>query len=464
MEQKRIDLMEKAPVKSAILKLAIPTMLAMVVQLIYNLTDTFFIGQTGDTNLVAAISVASPIFMAIQAIGNIFANGSSSYISRKLGEKDYTEAKHANSVAMYTALGIGAVITALLLIFRTQLTSIIGTSVDTFEPTLEYLTIISAFSILSILQVGMSGLVRSEGATNTAMMGMVIGVGLNIILDPIFILVLDMGIAGAAWATVTGYCVGTLFYILYFVSKKTLLSISPKDFKPSKIIYAETFKIGLPSAMSTAIMSCSFVLVNILAKGYGDHVVAGNGIQLRLTSMVVMLAIGLSMGYQPFAGFNYGAKLYDRLKQGFKVTLLYGTILSVIFTILFILFGEQLISMFIKDSNNNVAATVAAGTKILQAFIWCTPFFGIQMTLMVTFQATGKALKALLISLARQCLIYLPLLFLLNSLFGFNGFIYAQPAADILTTVIAVLLSISFIKEMNELHSKETELPVSENC
>lgn len=461
MEQKRIDLMEKVPVKSAILKLAIPTMLAMVVQLIYNLTDTFFIGQTGDTNLVAAISLASPIFMAIQAIGNIFANGSSSYISRKLGEKDFTEAKHANSVAMYTALFIGVVITALLLIFRNPLTEIIGTNEDTFAPTLEYLTIIAAFSILPILQVGMSGLVRSEGATSTAMMGMVIGVGLNIILDPIFILVLDMGIAGAAWATVIGYIAGTVFYVLHFIGKKTLLSISPKDFKPSKRIYAETFKIGIPSAMSMAVMSVSFVLVNILAEGYGTHVVAGNGITMRVTSMVVMLVLGLAMGYQPFAGYNYGAKQYDRLKQGFKITLLYGTVLSVIFTIVFILFGEQLIAMFIKDTDDNVAATVAAGTQILRAFIWATPFFGIQMTMMVTFQATGKALKALLVSLGRQFLLYLPLLFVLNALLGFDGFIYAQPAADILTTIVAVLLSISFIKEMNELHEGEAALPES---
>lgn len=453
MEQSRIDLMGKAPVKSAILKLAIPTMLAMAVQLIYNLTDTFFIGQTGDKNLVAAISIAGPIFMAIQAIGNIFANGSSSYISRMLGANDYKEAKRANAVAMYTAVGFGVVITVLLLTLKNPLLSIIGTDATTYVPTSEYLTILGSFSVALILQVSLAGLVRSEGATGKAMMGMVIGIGLNIVLDPIFILWMDMGTAGAAWATVIGNSMGALYYVLHFLSKKTMLSIKFKDFKPSKKIYGETFKIGIPSALSMAVMSVSFVLVNVLASGYGVYVVAGNGIEMRVGSMVITLVIGMTQGYQPFAGYNYGAKNYDRLKQGFKVTLMYSTVLSFFFTAVFILFGESLIGIFIDD-----AATVAAGTKILRAFTWGAPFFGIQMTMMVTFQATGKALKALVVSLGRQCIIYLPLLFTLNSLFGFDGFIYAQPIADILTTMVAVLLSLSFVKEMNSLHIAENKL------
>lgn len=453
MEQKRLDIMEKAPVNKAILQLAIPTMLAMVVLMIYNLTDTFFIGQTGDKNLVAAISVASPIFFVIQAIGNIFANGSSSYISRKLGEKDVEEAKRANAVGIYTAIGIGVVVTALLLIFRDPLLAVIGTSPDTYTPTSEYLTIISASSILLILQVTLAGLVRSEGATKKAFFGMLIGVTINIVLDPIFILSMNMGIAGAAWATMIGNGVGALYFILHFLSKNTMLSIKPRYFVPSKNIYIETFKIGTPSALSMVVMSISFVVVNVLAVEYGDHVVAGNGIQMRVVSMVIMLVMGLAQGFQPFAGYNYGAKKYDRLKQGFKTTLLYGTVLSCIFTIVFILFGKNMIAAFIDD-----AATVAVGTQILRAFIWCVPLFGIQMTMLITFQATGKALRALIVSLGRQCILYIPLLFLLNSLFGFEGFIYAQPVADILTTVIAVLLSISFIKEMNILHEEEEAL------
>lgn len=446
MEQGKIKLMESTPVRSAIWKLALPTMIAMAVQMIYSLTDTFFIGQTNDPNLIAALSLATPIFMLNQAIGNIFANGTSSYISRKLGGKDKEEANHANSVAFYTAILIGMVFTILLLVFREPILGVIGTSIDTYQPTKEYYTIIVAFATPLILQTAMSGLVRSEGATGSAMFGMLLGIGLNIILDPIFILVLDMGVAGAAWATVIGAIVGTIYYIIHFMGKKTILSIHPKEFKPSKVIYSETFKIGIPAALSTAVMSVSFIIINVIAVGYGDIIVAANGIFLRVSNMVVMLAMGLTQGYQPFAGYNYGANDFSRLKKGFIYTIIYSTLISVFFTLIFGLFGENIVGLFINDKE-----TIEAGTQILHAFNWCVPFIGFQFTMMVTFQATGKALKSMLLALGRQLIIYLPLLFIFNHLFGFDGFIFAQPTADILTTIIAVLMSISFIKEMNYL-------------
>jgi putative MATE family efflux protein len=453
MEKNRIDLMENQPVRKAILQLAIPTMLGMAVQMIYNLTDTFFVGQTGDPLLVAAISLASPIIIMLQSIGNIFANGTSSYISRRLGAKDYKEARHANAVAFYSSIGLGIIFTLTALLLKDNILSLIGTSTATLEPTGDYFTIITAFSVIMILQITMGGLIRSEGATTKAMMGMVIGIGLNIILDPIFILGLDMGIAGAAWATVIGNFFGVLYYVSHFLGKKTMLSINPRDFKPDKEIVEETIKIGVPSALSTAIMSISFVLVNVIMAGYGDHVVAGNGIEMRVVSMVVMLTMGLAQGLQPFAGYNFGAKKYHRLKEGFKVTLIYSTLLSLLFTVIFILFGSNIISLFIDDP-----ATIEAGTTIMNAFIWCVPFFGLQFTQMITFQATGKAMKAMIISLGRQCIIFVPLLFVLNGLYGFEGVIYAQPLADIITTVIACLMSVSFMKEMSTLHDAENEL------
>ncbi len=453
MDNSRLILMGKTPVRQAVLRLALPTMLGMVVQTIYNLTDTFFVGQTGDTNLVAAISLVIPLFMAIQALGNIFSAGSASYISRQLGEKNFTEARHTNAVAFYLSILFGAVMTAVFLPVKQPLLLLMGASADTYAATAEYFTIITGGFALLVLQVSLAGLVRSEGATTKSMLGMVIGLGTNIVLDPVFILALDMGVAGAAWATLIGNAFGVAFYVIHFLSKKTHLSISPRDFKPSKRIIAETFKIGLPAGLSTMIMGISMALGNILAASYGDHVVAGNGIQMRVNSMCIMLMIGMAQGYQPFAGYNYGAKNYHRLISGLKTTMLYNTILACFFTLLFIFFGRNIISVFIDDP-----ATIEAGTKILHAFVWGAPFIGLQMTLMVTFQATGKALKSMVISLGRQCLLYVPLLFLLNGLFGFDGYIYAQPAADILITVIAVLMSISFLKEMHALHADSVPL------
>ncbi|MGD1823650.1 MAG: MATE family efflux transporter [Pleomorphochaeta sp.] len=446
MDKNRIDLLENAPVKSAIIKLALPTMLAMAMQMIYNLTDTYFIGQTGNLNLVAAISLASPLIMMFQAAGNIFASGTSCYISQRLGAKDYIEAKRSNSVAFYSSIIVALVFTLFFLIFEDNILNIIGTSKDTIGPTSRYLDVMTYLCIFPILNVTLAGLIRSEGATDKAMKGMIIGIVLNIILDPIFILGLNMESAGAAWATIIGNIVSVLYFFAHFMRKNTYLSIKLSDFKPSRKIYSETFKIGIPAALSSIVMSISFILVNVIAVTYGDYVVAGNGIQLRVNSMVIMLIIGLAQGYQPFAGYCYGAQKYKRLKDGFKTTLIYGTLLSLFFTFIFYFFGENLIRMFIDEEN-----TVKAGTTILRAFTWCVPFFGIQFTVMVTFQATGKAIKAMFLSLGRQCIIYIPLLFILNSLFGFNGFIFAQPIADISTTLIALILSISFMKELNEL-------------
>ena len=226
MDNDRIILMEKTPVRQAILKLALPTMLSMAVVMIYNLTDTFFIGQLNDPNLVAALSIATPVMMGIQAIGNIFAIGASSYISRKLGAREYEEARITSATAVYTAAALGILITAVLLVFRESLLRIIGTSAVTFQATHDYFSIISSFAILSVLQISLSGLIRSEGATNKTMIGMIIGIGTNIILDPIFIFALDMGVAGAAWATVIGTSVGTVYFASHLMSKHTLLSIT----------------------------------------------------------------------------------------------------------------------------------------------------------------------------------------------------------------------------------------------
>ena len=448
--QKNLEIMSKFPVNQAILKLALPTMFAMVVQLIYNITDTFFIGQTGDSNMVAAIALSMPVFMVIQAFGNIYANGSASYISRMLGEKQLDEAKRTSATAFYLAIITGVVLTAVFFIFVDGIVGIIGTSDATYQYTKNYLIIVFAFSIVMILQVSLSGLLRAEGATSKTMIGMFIGTAVNIVLDPVFIFTLNLGVAGAAWATVIGNAFGAVYYLLNLQKGKCLLSIAFRWFKPTKKVLSETFKIGVPSSVTQFVMSVSFVLVNVVAATYGDKVVAANGIEMRLTSMVVMLVIGLAQGFQPFAGYNYGAKQYDRLMKGYKITVLYGTILSLAFMTVFILLGRQIYAAFIQDDE-----VIGWGVRILSAFIWCTPCFGIQMTTMMTFQATGKALKSMFMGLGRQCILYLPLLFILNNAFGFNGFIFAQPIADILTTVLGIILSISFLKEIRLKHEQQ---------
>jgi putative MATE family efflux protein len=443
MRKDNMALMEKAPVAESIITLALPMMLSMIAQMVYNMTDTFFIGQTGNPNMVAGISLVMPLFMVSQGIGNIFSIGAASYISRKLGEKQNETARHTSAVSFYTTLIAGAVITIALILFKTPILRMIGTSDVTFPYADSYFSIIAYFIVGAIISISLSGQIRSEGATDKAMRGTLLGIVLNIILDPIFILLLGWGVAGAAWATILGQIASALYFIHYFLSKNTLLSIRPRDFKPGALIYREILKIGIPAALSHVIMTFSAIVTNRIAASYSDTVVAANGINQRITSIAFMLIMALAMGYQPFAGYNYGAKNYGRLKAGLKITLLYTTSLAVFFLAIFLIFGRSLTALFIRDE-----ATVQTGSILLRAFVWGLPFMGIQMTLMTTYQALGKPTLATIVTMGRQFLFYLPLLFILNHLWQFNGYIYSQPIADILTSVIALLLSRFVFKEM----------------
>ncbi|GHT55964.1 MATE family efflux transporter [Spirochaetia bacterium] len=437
------QLMETAPVGPAIIRLALPMMAAMLAQAVYNMTDMFFIGKTGDPNMVAAVSLAFPLFMLSQALGNVFATGGSSYISRMLGSKRNDEARITSSVSFYSALGIGILLTAALLIFKTPVLHLIGASEGTFAYTSDYFSVVVLFIPVAAAGAVLSGQMRSEGATDKAMMLQLIGIVLNIILDPIFILGYKMGTAGAAWATVAGQTASFVYGVCYFLSKKTILSIKPVDYRPNNTMLFQVLSIGIPAGLSNVIMSVSNILGNRIAASYGDFVVAGIGVQMRIASLYFMLVFALVQGFQPFAGFNYGAKNYDRLRHGFKLTIIYATMLCIAGSIILRLFGDMFIRFFINDIK-----TIEAGTAIMHTFVWGLPFIGSQITLMVSFQSFGKSIQAMVISMGRQLMFYVPLLYLLNHTFGFNGFIWAQPAADILTTGIAVLLSRPLFKIM----------------
>ena len=453
----RLEMMEKGPVAKSILTLALPTMLGMVVQMIYNMTDTYFIGQTRDPYLVAGISLVMPLFFVIQGLGNIFAVGASSLISRQLGAKQFEDARRTNAVSFYTTLILGGVMTLLLMVFKKPLMSLIGASPVTYQPADDYFSIISLFAIPMVLVVTLGGQLRSEGATMQSTIGTAIGLFVNIVLDPILILTLNMKAAGAAWATIIGACCSVLYYILYYVRKKSVLSISPRYFKPSQKIYAETLKIGGPAALSQIVMSAASILNNNVAASFGDIMVAGVGVFMRVGTLCLMLLLGLTTGYQPFAGYNYGAKHYPRLKSGIKVTALIATGLACAFAILFLTVGDQMIRFFIDNT-----PTVEAGTLLLHALCASMPFVGLQLTLMVTFQALGKSVSAMIITLGRQCLFYVPLVLILPRVFGLNGFAFAQPVADILTTIIAVLLSLSLFKHLRTLTDGQAQ-PAPEN-
>jgi putative MATE family efflux protein len=431
-----LSLMESAPPGQAIIRMALPMMAAMIAQSIYNMTDMFFIGQTGNPDMVAAISLVFPLFMLSQAVGNIFATGASSYVSRMLGAKDSGAARRATSVSFWLSLATGFLLTVIMVIFKTPVLEMIGASAHTIADADSYFTVVALFMALAAAGTVFSGQMRSEGATNKAMILQMAGIVTNIILDPVLILWLDMGTAGAAWATVAGQAVSFAYGVWYFLSGKSSLSIGIREFRPDGGMMRGILSIGIPAGLANILMSASAIFANRIAAGYGDHVVAGSGVMMRICSLCFSLVFALGQGYQPFAGYNYGAKNFDRMRKGFLLTMLYSTIFCVAGCALFLLKGETLIRFFVND-----AATIEAGAVMLRCFVLGLPFMGIQITFMMTFQAIGRAVESTVINMGRQLIFYLPMLFVLTKLFGFAGFVWVQPAADILSVLIALALS-----------------------
>jgi len=435
MDEKRLIILRDEKPFQAILSLAIPTMMGMIVQIFYNLTDTFFVGKLNDPYQVAAVSVAFPIFMMLMSISGMFGFGASSYVSRLLGEKDYEMAKNTSATAFYTCIFAGIAVTILGLFFISPILRLIGVTQETFSHANQYLTIIFMGSIIIMSNFSLGLLLRSEGAAKIAMFGMFIGTGINIVLDPIFILLLGYGVKGAAIATLIGQLSGLIFYLNFYLKQKSLISINWKYFSPKKEIYLEIFRVGVPASINHMMMSIAQTLGNYVAAGYNDMVVAAFGINHRLFSMAIMLLIGLSEGTQPLIGYSYGAKKIKRLNQIIKTGELMATAISVFFLVFFYLFAGEMIRIFINNEQ-----VIDYGIKIMRALIIVLPFAGIQFIIRVSFQALGKGKPALILALARQGLFYIPLLFTLNSFFGFSGFIFAQPIANILTFLLAIIL------------------------
>lgn len=449
----RMAILESMPINQAIWKLAIPTMLAMLIQVIYNMTDTFFIGKLNDPNMVAAISLAFPIFMIVQATGNIFAIGGASLISRLLGRGETEKASHAGAIAFWTAFAVCATVAVIGLIFTKPILLSVGASENTIGYGMEYLRVMLIGGLFIGMQMAMGGLLRSEGATKESMIGMMTGSIINIILDPIFILVLNMGVAGAAWATTIGNMLAFTYFVVFYFRKKGIISISPKLFSFDKSIYSEILKIGVPASLGMILMSVGMAISNVFASGYGDTVVAANGVVMRVSNIAIMLAIGLSQGCQPLIGYNYGAKKYDRLLEAVKRAALIGTVMCIFFGITFYLFAETWISVFISD-----ARVIEIGVKIMRVLVLGMPFVGLQMILMITFQSLGRSVESLIISVGRQGLFFIPALFIFNHLWGFDGFIFALPFGDVATCTVSVILFLLLRKKLHLTGNESLEI------
>lgn len=445
----RTDIFEKYPIPKAVWSLAFPTMLGMLVTVIYNLADTFFVGQLNDVNQVAAVSITMPIFMFLMAIGTIFGIGSGTYISRMLGAKEYVKVKNASSFSFYSGIFLGILCIILGTVFMPQILNISGASPATHQYAKDYLKYIVISSPIIILGFSLGQIARAEGAAKEAMIGMMLGTVVNIILDPILILWANMGVAGAAIATVFANFVSVLYYCHFFMKKNSLVSILPKDFSYNKVMLKSIFSIGLPASLNSVLMSTSGIIYNNYAANYGDNVLAALGIVGRINMLPVLLLIGLAQGVQPLIGYNFASRNFDRMKKTINYTMLSGVIIGTIFTIILFFGGEYAIKLFIKDS-----AVIELGTMFEKRNIISIPILAVLFTLNTSFQSFGEGIPSLILSVSRQGLVFIPFLMIANKLWGLNGIVFSQPVADISSAILAVILLLISLKRHRSLESK----------
>lgn len=442
-ETRSLEIFENAPVRKAVFQNALPAMAAMLMVLIYNLADTFFIGQTHDDLQVAAVSLATPVFLLFMAVGTIFGIGGTSTISRALGEGRKEYAKKICSFCMWSCVGIGALMSVLFLSFMDQILGWIGASSDTWEYAKTYLMIVSVSGPFVLIANCYSNVIRTEGESGKAMMGQLLGNLLNVILDPIMILVFKWDIAGAAIATVIGNVAGAGYYICYFLRGRSILSIKWKDFGVRDRVAVSVLTIGIPAALGSLLMSISSIIMNSQMAKYGDMAVAGVGVAMKVTMMTGMICIGLGQGIQPLLGFCVGAKKWDRYKNVMRFSLFFALALSTVLTLICYLFTGQIVSVFLTD-----AAAYDYGLSFSRILL-CTSFlFGVFYVLANALQASGAATESLVVNLSRQGLIYIPAMFVLGRSFHETGLIWAQPLADILSLILVLILYLRREKKM----------------
>jgi len=443
--EQRAKLMGEEKIPKVLMKLAFPAIIGMMVTAIYNLVDTFFVSMLG-TVAIGAVSVVYPMFMLLSAVGLMYGIGGASFVSRLLGKDQKAKADEVASTTILTSAFTSVIITILLMIFLEPILKMFGATPDIMASAVSYGRVLVFGAVFTILNMTLNNLLRAEGSAKYSMIGLSIGAVLNIVLDPIFIFVFDFGVSGAAIATVISQAVSTLVLISFFARRKTVLHFSFKQFKPSKATYSELYKIGIATFIRQFLMSFSMGLLNTAAAPYGAEAIASLGIVTKVFSLVAMVIFGYTQGFQPVAGYNYGAGHIERLKEAIRFSLIVTTIFCTISTIIYFTFTPQIIGIFSSDPK-----VVEISIKAMRAMVMLFPLFGFQTVYATLFQALGRGKEAATLSLSRQGIFFIPAILVLPRIFMLDGVLLAQPFADICTIALTAVLAIKAHKQLNSI-------------
>lgn len=414
-------------------KLAFPMVLGLVVTLVYNLADTFFIARTNDTNLIAGVSLCAPVFTALMAFGNIFGQGGSSLISRLLGGQDEKGAKRVSAFSFYIALATGIVLAVLMSVFNRPLLMLLGADADTLPHAFSYYIVLVVCAPIIVLSFIHSNLVRCEGMAAESMIGTILGAVINIILDPILISVVGMGAMGAAVATVIGYFCSVLYFLWLLHKKSHCLSVNPTLCRVSGEELRQILGVGVTAALSNLMQSLCVIVVNQFLLPYGNDKIAAMGIVLKINMIAQLILIGFSFGGVPLFGYLYGARQRAEMKKLVRFCLGFLCALSLVLTAALCLLASPLMGAFIKDT-----AMIATGAGMLRWQAASTVFAGIVLLLTVLFQAVGKVGPSFVLSISRQGVVFVLALLVCVKLFAYNGVLMGQAVADVVSALIAL--------------------------
>lgn len=430
---------EEKNLSKAIMRVGLPAMLGQLTTLIYNIADTFFVSLTKEPAMIAAVTLCAPILLIIMSIACIFGMGGSSVIARLLGEGKKKEAGATMNFCVYAMAVSGAVTLILGLILLQPLAKLSGADADNMIYTCDYLRWIFAGAPFIMLSNGFVHLFRSVGLIKEGTIGLMLGNGINMVLDYVFIAVLQWGTAGAALATSLGFVCATVYYLACMVREgkkgNQLVQLSLKGFVWNAPMIRNVVSIGIPGALITVLMSVSNIVLNNYIGIYGSDAVASYGIAYKLDMIPILLSVGLSQGVAPLVGYCYGGNAKKRMSDIVKYTVLYGVCMGVVFMAVFMLCGKPLAAIFLQD-----AALIEQTGYFLKILCLSAPMLGVINMMTSYFQALGKAVRSLTITVLRNAALFIPGVIILNHIWKLNGVIAAQPVVETILTVICLFM------------------------
>lgn len=450
-QQNRKDLMLNEPISRVIPKMAIPTIIAFLINSIYSLADTYFVSSLG-TNATAAVSVNASLDQLIMMAGSMLAMGANSYIARLLGKGDDRKASQVLSTAFFLAAFLGATLMVLGITFMTPMVRLLGATPTCERYSIQYATYVLLAAPFMASNFVMNQCLRSEGSATLSMIGMGFGGILNVILDPIFIFALDMGVAGASAATAISKLVSFCILIFPYITRRSLLHLSIRNFHFSKDIIFTVVSVGSSSMFRSGLAVVSAILLNDIAGNISDSVLAGIGVCTKIMMFPFGIILGFGNGFQPVAGFNWGAKRYDRVRESYRFSSLVAILGGVIMGLLVGIFADEIILLF-AGSDPEMRRVGALSIRLQCLALPIHAWVAIVNMLCV---GLGNAKGAFLLATARQGTCFIPILYPLSYWFHANGVASVQALADVLSLILAVPIAVIMTRRIRRAHEEQT--------